>query len=137
MVARLIKKRGLFRAKKDKKDLLPASVRYNLVVDATNYIEWAEVSSIEVLNKGPSYTYETLAEARGIVLDGEGTELKLGILKHEFEDDVVITWWLDDEAPITMVFDYKELVKNWEKEKERDCGLCDWNRYLDSVRHGI
>lgn len=65
------------------------------------------------------YTYETLAEARGIVLDGEGTELKLGILKHEFEDDVVITWWLDDEAPVTMVFDYKELVKNWEEEKGR------------------
>ena len=34
---------------KDKKDLLPASVRYNLVANATNYyIEWAKVSSIEV-----------------------------------------------------------------------------------------
>jgi len=65
------------------------------------------------------YIYETLAEARGIVLDGEGTELKLGILKHEFEDEVTITWWLDDEVPVTMVFDYQELVEDWKKEKER------------------
>lgn len=56
---------------KDKKDLLPASVRYNLVVDATNYIEWARVSSIEVLNKGPSYTYETLAKIKSQYPDNE------------------------------------------------------------------
>ena len=56
---------------KDKKDLLPASVRYNLVVDATNYIEWAEVSSIEVLNNGPSYTSETLAKLKERYPDDE------------------------------------------------------------------
>ena len=56
---------------KDKKDLLPANVRYNLVVDATNYIEWAQVSSIEVLNTGPSYTYETLAKLKARYPDNE------------------------------------------------------------------
>lgn len=49
---------------KSKEGLLPANVRYNLVVDAISNLEWAVVSSIEVLNKGPSYTCETLAKIK-------------------------------------------------------------------------
>lgn len=56
---------------KDKKDLLPASVRYNLVGDAIGNLEWACVSSIEILNNGPSYTCETLAKLKARYPDNE------------------------------------------------------------------
>jgi len=49
---------------KSKEGLLPANIRYNLVSDAIGSIEWAAVCGIEVLNKGPSYTYETLTKLK-------------------------------------------------------------------------
>jgi nicotinate-nucleotide adenylyltransferase len=56
---------------KSKEDLLPANIRYNLVGDAIGSIEWAVVCSIEVLNKGPSYTCETLAKIKALYPDNE------------------------------------------------------------------
>ena len=49
---------------KNKEELLPANIRYNLVSDAIGCLEWAAVCSIEVLNKKPSYTYETLTKLK-------------------------------------------------------------------------
>lgn len=59
------------------------------------------------------YTYHWNIEARSIILDGEGTELKLSITKHIYEDDFLLTWWVDDGTPVSMVFNYGEFVKQY------------------------
>ena len=66
------------------------------------------------------YKYQNGMESRAIMLDGEGTALKLSIMKDEFEENIVITWWLNDDIPVSMVFNYEELIKNWLEEINKD-----------------
>ena len=69
------------------------------------------------------YKYQNGMESRAIMLDGEGTALKLSIMKDEFEENVVITWWLNDDVPVSMVFNYEELIKNWLEETNKYIGI--------------
>ena len=69
------------------------------------------------------YKYQNGMESRAIMLDGEGTALKLSIMKDEFEENVVITWWLNDDIPVSMVFNYEELIKNWLEETNKYIGI--------------
>ena len=69
------------------------------------------------------YKYQNGMESRAIMLDGEGTTLKLSIMKDEFEENVVITWWLNDDIPVSMVFNYEELIKNWLEETNKYIGI--------------
>lgn len=62
------------------------------------------------------YSYKWGMEGRSIILDGEGTELKLSISKNEFEDNFCLTWWLNNDIPVSMVFSYQEFVEAWIKE---------------------
>ncbi len=74
----------------------------------------AEMNYLLGINK--KYDYKYGIESRAITLDGEGTLLKLSILKTEYEDDLTLVWWLDDEIPVCMVFDYDSFVKSYLKE---------------------
>lgn len=65
------------------------------------------------------YNYKYGVESRAITLDGEGTLLKLSILKTEYEDYLTLVWWLNDEVPVCMVFDYSSFVKSYIKEMDR------------------
>ena len=69
------------------------------------------------------YKYQNGMESRAIMLDGEGTALKLSIMKDEFEENIVITWWLNDDIPVSMVFNYEELIKNWLEETNKYIGI--------------
>lgn len=69
------------------------------------------------------YKYQNGMESRAIMLDGEGTTLKLSIMKDEFEENIVITWWLNDDIPVSMVFNYEELIKNWIEEINKYIGI--------------
>lgn len=69
------------------------------------------------------YKYQNGMESRAIMLDGEGTALKLSIMKDEFEENIVITWWLNDDIPVSMVFNYEELIKNWLEEINKYIGI--------------
>ena len=69
------------------------------------------------------YKYQNGMESRAIMLDGEGTTLKLSIMKDEFEENIVITWWLNDDIPVSMVFNYEELIKNWLEETNKYIGI--------------
>lgn len=69
------------------------------------------------------YKYQNGMESRAIMLDGEGTTLKLSIMKDEFEENIVITWWLNDDIPVSMVFNYEELIKNWLEEINKYIGV--------------
>lgn len=69
------------------------------------------------------YKYQNGMGSRAIMLDGEGTALKLSIMKDEFEENVVITWWLNDDIPVSMVFNYEELIKNWLEETNKYIGI--------------
>ena len=69
------------------------------------------------------YKYQNGMESRAIMLDGEGTALKLSIMKDEFEENIVITWWLNDDIPVSMVFNYEELIKNWLEEINKYIGV--------------
>lgn len=69
------------------------------------------------------YKYQNGMESRAIMLDGEGTTLKLSIMKDEFEEQIVITWWLNDDIPVSMVFNYEELIKNWLEEINKYIGI--------------
>lgn len=69
------------------------------------------------------YKYQNGMESRAIMLDGEGTTLKLSIMKDEFEENIVITWWLNDDIPVSMVFNYEELIKNWLEEINKYIGI--------------
>ena len=69
------------------------------------------------------YKYQNGMESRAIMLDGEGTALKLSIMKDEFEENIVITWWLNDDIPVSMVFNYEELIKNWIEEINKYIGI--------------
>ena len=57
--------------------------------------------------------------ARAITLDGEGTELKLSITKHQYEDDFLLNWWIDDRRPITMRFNYEKFIKSYQEEMDK------------------
>ena len=65
------------------------------------------------------YKYQNGMESRAITLDGEGTILKLSIMKEEFEEQIVITWWLNDDIPVSMVFGYSSFVESYLKEMDR------------------
>ena len=65
------------------------------------------------------YNYKYGIESRAITLDGEGTLLKLSILKTEYEDYLTLVWWLNDEIPVCMVFDYSSFVESYLKEMNR------------------
>lgn len=69
------------------------------------------------------YKYQNGMESRAIMLDGEDTALKLSIMKDEFEEQIVITWWLNDDIPVSMVFNYEELIKNWLEEINKYIGI--------------
>ena len=69
------------------------------------------------------YKYQNGIESRAIMLDGEDTALKLSIMKDEFEEQIVITWWLNDDIPVSMVFNYEELIKNWLEEINKYIGI--------------
>ena len=69
------------------------------------------------------YKYQNGMESRAIMLDGEDTALKLSIMKDEFEENIVITWWLNDDIPVSMVFNYEELIKNWLEEINKYIGI--------------
>lgn len=69
------------------------------------------------------YKYQNGMESRAIMLDGEGTTLKLSIMKDEFEEQIVIIWWLNDDIPVSMVFNYEELIKNWIEEINKYIGI--------------
>ena len=69
------------------------------------------------------YKYQNGMESRAIMLDGEDTALKLSILKDECEENIVITWWLNDDIPVSMVFNYEELIKNWLEEINKYIGI--------------
>lgn len=69
------------------------------------------------------YKYQNGMESRAIMLDGEGATLKLSIMKDEFEENIVITWWLNDDIPVSMVFNYEELIKNWLEEINKYIGI--------------
>lgn len=70
------------------------------------------------------YKYQIYGmESRAIMLDGEGTALKLSIMKDEFEEQIVITWWLNDDIPVSMVFNYEELIKSWLEEINKYIGI--------------
>lgn len=73
-----------------------------------------------LLGIGENNIYEDNAIiARAITLDGEGTELKLSITKHQYEDDFLLNWWIDDQRPITMIFDYKKFIKSYQEEMDK------------------
>ena len=57
--------------------------------------------------------------SRSINLDGEGTDLKLTLIKHRFEDNACLVWWQDYEMPVPMVFNYQDLVNNWIDVREK------------------
>lgn len=65
------------------------------------------------------YNYKYGIESRAITLDGEGTLLKLSILKTEYEDYLTLVWWLNDEIPVCMVFDYSSFVESYLNEMNR------------------
>jgi len=65
------------------------------------------------------YNYKYGVESRAITLDGEGTLLKLSILKTEYEDYLTLVWWLNDEIPVCMVFDYSSFVESYLNEMNR------------------
>ena len=44
-------------------------------------------------------------------------------MKDEFEEQIVITWWLNDDIPVSMVFNYEELIKNWIEEINKYIGI--------------
>lgn len=67
-----------------------------------------------------SYKYAGEIESRAIFLDGEGTLLKLSAMKYEFDNEIAITWWLDDNIPVVMVYNYSEFVENWLKEMQKN-----------------
>ena len=69
------------------------------------------------------YKYQNVMYSRAIMLDGEDTALKLSIMKDEFEENIVITWWLNDDIPVSMVFNYEELIKNWLEEINKYIGI--------------
>lgn len=65
------------------------------------------------------YNYKYGVESRAITLDGEGTLLKLSVLKTEYEDYLTLVWWLNDEIPVCMVFDYYGFIESYLKEMDR------------------
>lgn len=67
------------------------------------------------IGKDNEYTYHWNIEARSITLDGEGTELKLSITKHIYEDDFLLNWWVDDGTPVSKVFNYGEFVRQYKQ----------------------
>ena len=77
------------------------------------------------------YKYKNEMEIRAIMLDGEGSILKLSIMKNEFEDEAVITWWLNDDVPVVMVFDYHKLVNDWIKEMDKHKDIYDREYLID------
>ena len=48
-----------------------------------------------------------------------GINEKLSILKTEYEDYLTLVWWLNDEIPVCMVFDYSSFVESYLKEMNR------------------
>lgn len=70
-------------------------------------------------DKDHYYDYDNLdMESRAVDLDGEGTLLKLSIMKHRFEDEICFTWWQDNRIPVTMVLNYDYVIKKWEQWKK-------------------
>lgn len=65
------------------------------------------------------YDFQYGIISRAICLDGEGTLLKLSIIKYEYEDEIVLTWWLNDEIPVSMVFNYNQLIQSYCNEMNR------------------
>lgn len=70
------------------------------------------------IGENNKYKYHWDIETRGITLDGEGTELKLSITKQIYEDDFLLNWWVDNQRPITMYFNYDKFVKAYQKVME-------------------
>ena len=62
------------------------------------------------------YKYHWDIESRSITLDGEGTDLKLSITKYIYEDDFLLNWWVDDKQPVTMIFNYKDFIAQYQFE---------------------
>lgn len=65
------------------------------------------------------YDYNGDIEGRAIELDGEGSLLKLSITKGRYEDVFSIMWWLNDEPPLCMVFDYEAFTRYYKSEMDR------------------
>ena len=68
-----------------------------------------------LLGLSDEYTYRNGTESRSIFLDGEGTILKLSIMKYEFEDEALFTWWQDDKSPNIFIINFKDFVNEWQK----------------------
>lgn len=82
--------------------------------------DFIDVMNYLLGNDNYEYKYfDTEMISRAIELDGEGTILKLSIMKCEYEDDICLTWWLDDNTPITFIVNYEELLKDWQDEVSR------------------
>ena len=98
-----------------------------------NYGEVSQLFTVSYLNdfrddinyllgigEGYEYGYEdSNIISRGVLLDGEGTILKLSILKYEFDNEILVSWWLNDDIPVSMVYDYDKFVENWNKEIDK------------------
>lgn len=98
-----------------------------------NYGEVSQLFTVSYLNdfrddinyllgigEGYEYDYEdSNIISRGILLDGEGTILKLSILKYEFDNEILVSWWLNDDIPVSMVYDYNKFVEDWKKEMDK------------------
>lgn len=110
---------------KDQKDMLPANVRSDLVLEAVGSLEWANVWLGEIYTDKPSYTAETLARIKNehpeheyFLIVGADAFKQINISWHSpqyiFDNCTIIVAFRSDQSDIDVTHQIAlEYEHNW------------------------